>query len=83
MTGGQPYCEACYKAATCPSCHVCGHIVDGDGVKIGDKGDLGGTERIYHTQCVRCVLELETKVIRRFAKISQSLKRPLLGPSPG
>ena len=53
MTGGQPYCEVCYKAATCPSCHVCGHIVDGDGVKIGDKGDLGGTERIYHTQCVR------------------------------
>ena len=32
---------------------MCGHIVDGDGVKIGDKGDLGGTERIYHTQCVR------------------------------
>ena len=25
-----------------------------------------------------CRLELETKVIRRFAKISQSLRRPLL-----
>ena len=70
MTGGQPYCEACYKAATCPSCHVCGHIVDGDGVKIGDKGDLGGTERIYHTQCVRCVLELETKVAEDYTKFN-------------
>ena len=29
------------------------------------------------------VIELQTKVIRRFAKISQSRRRPLLGPSPG
>ena len=28
-------------------------------------------------------LELETKVKRRFTKISQSRRRPLLGPSPG
>ena len=30
-----------------------------------------------------CILELETKVIRRYAKISQSRRRPLLWPSPG
>ena len=29
------------------------------------------------------LIELETKVKRRFAKILQSLRRPLLGPSPG
>ena len=29
------------------------------------------------------VLVLETKVIRMFPKISQSRRRPLLGPSPG
>ena len=29
------------------------------------------------------LLELETKVKRRFAKFSQSQRRPLLGPSPG
>ena len=28
-------------------------------------------------------VELETKVIRRFPKISQSRRGPLLGPSPG
>ena len=28
-------------------------------------------------------LQLETKVIRMFPKISQSQRRPLLGPSPG
>ena len=28
-------------------------------------------------------LELQTKVKQRFAKISQSRRRPLLGPSPG
>ena len=28
-------------------------------------------------------VELETKVKRRFAKIRQSRRRPLLGPSPG
>ena len=49
--GGQPFCEGCYKMETCPSCCVCGHIVDGDGVKIG-KDDIGG-EKIYHTHCVR------------------------------
>ena len=29
------------------------------------------------------LLVLETKAIRTFAKISQSRRRPLLGPSPG
>ena len=29
------------------------------------------------------VLELQTKAMRRFANISQSRRRPLLGPSPG
>ena len=29
------------------------------------------------------ILELQTKVKRRFAKISQSQRWPLLGPSPG
>ena len=29
------------------------------------------------------VVQLETKVIRMFPKISQSRRRPLLGPSPG
>ena len=29
------------------------------------------------------LLERETKVIQRFVKISQSLRRTLLGPSPG
>ena len=47
----QPYCERCYKQETCPSCCVCGDIVDGDGVKIGED-DSG--QRIYHTDCVRC-----------------------------
>ena len=28
-------------------------------------------------------VELETKPIRRFVKLSQSRRRPLLGPSPG
>ena len=28
-------------------------------------------------------VELETKIIRRFPKISQSRRMPLLGPSPG
>ena len=28
-------------------------------------------------------IQLETKVIRMFPKISQSRRRPLLGPSPG
>ena len=28
-------------------------------------------------------IELQTKVKRRYAKISQSQRRPLLGPSPG
>ena len=31
----------------------------------------------------RAQLELQTKVIRRFPKILQSRRRPLLGPSPG
>ena len=31
----------------------------------------------------RYLIELQTKVIRKFAKISQSRRRPLLGPSSG
>ena len=34
-------------------------------------------------QEVELLVELETKVKRRYAKISQSHRRPLLGPSPG
>jgi len=48
ISNDHPYCEDCYKRETCPKCKVCDQIVDGDGVKIGDNGD------IYHTQCVRC-----------------------------
>ena len=51
LNNGQPYCEDCYKLETCPHCCVCGHIVDGDGVKIGQ--DDQGEEKIYHTKCVR------------------------------
>ena len=32
---------------------------------------------------LRWLVQLETKVIRMFPKISQSRRRPLLGPSPG
>ena len=32
---------------------------------------------------VGTVVELGTKVMRRFPKIAQSRRRPLLGPSPG
>ena len=44
---------------------------------------VGGT--MLETKLHRSPLELETKVIRRFLKISQSQRRPLLplGPSPG
>ena len=31
----------------------------------------------------RSEVELETEAMRRFAEISQSRRRPLLGPSPG
>ena len=34
-------------------------------------------------QEVELLVELETKAKRRYAKISQSRRRPLLGPSPG
>ena len=53
MHEDQPYCEQCYKEATCPTCVLCGDIVDGDGVKIGS--DQHGDAKIYHTQCVRYV----------------------------
>ena len=39
------------QAATCPSCALCGNIVDGDGVKIGTSGP--SAEKIYHIECVR------------------------------
>ena len=39
------------QAATCPSCALCGNIVDGDGVKIATSGRTA--ERIYHIECVR------------------------------
>ena len=37
---------------------------------------------LYTAPCCS-TLELETKVKQRFAKISQSRRKPLLGPSPG
>ena len=40
------------------------------------------TPHISHYHIAR-PLELKTKAIRRFGKISQSRRRPLLGPSPG
>ena len=42
-------------------------------------------KHVTEGQCsVRCYsLELETKVKRMFPKVSQSRRRPLLGPSPG
>ena len=36
-----------------------------------------------HCPARHCPVVLETKVIRMFPKISQSRRRPLLGPSPG
>ena len=45
-----PYCEDCYKEATCPSCALCSKIVDGDGVKIGSDNN---NNNIYHIDCVR------------------------------
>ena len=35
------------------------------------------------TDLVQCAVELQTKVIRRYAKILQSCRRPLLGTFPG
>ena len=45
---------------------------------------LSSTSNQYYACCINPapLVELETKVIRRFAKISQSRRRPLLGPSP-
>ena len=37
----------------------------------------------YLTKFLFCEVVLETKVIRMFPNISQSRRRPLLGPSPG
>ena len=39
------------QAATCPTCTMCGLIVDGDGVKIGSDGE--NNPNIYHIECVR------------------------------
>ena len=49
---------------------------------------LSSTSNTLHvvlTLNINCcpLIELERKVIRRFAKISQSRRRPLLGPFPG
>ena len=57
----------------CFRCHGCKKRLDG---KFFSKDE--------HAYCAKChkVIELQTKVIRRFPKISQSWRRPLLGPSP-
>ena len=55
------------------------------GLPPGDDPHLGGALVPVHPQRparVTLALELQTKVIRRFAKISQS-QSALLGPSPG
>ena len=46
---------------------------------------LGGImlETYIEVMVLVVIIELETKVIRRFAMISQSRRRPLLGPSSG
>jgi len=50
-----PVCEDCYKAATCPTCPVCGLLVAGDGIILrGVKGDEQGDGRTFHTECLNC-----------------------------
>ena len=57
-----------------------------------EEGNWVVVKRVGFTGYIRCALpllpaflgykvELETKIKRRFAKISQSRRRPLLGPS--
>ena len=56
------------------------------GLPPGDDPHLGGALVPVHPQRparVTLALELQTKVIRRYPKISQSRRRPLLGPFPG
>ena len=46
--------------------------------------EISSATQEVDTECsLSTVLQLETKVIRMFPKISQSRRRPLLGPSPG
>ena len=44
---------------------------------------LGRGQQLVRQPGEGCGVELETKAKRRFAKISQSPRRSLLGPSPG
>ena len=53
------------------------HSPDYKGVEANE-AIIDFLERIRHYE-----VELETKVIRGYLKISQSRRRPLLGPSPG
>ena len=43
----------------------------------------GGGSTVRMSRLAMFAVKLETKVKRRFARISQSWRRPLLGPSPG
>jgi len=58
----QPLCELCYKELTCPTCEVCGDLVDGDGVVMKEEEKLDKEkkevgmkeERVYHSHCLTC-----------------------------
>ena len=69
--------------------HEDGEAEHGVSDVVGDNHDDAGhgdvedaQEAVDDDQFVQ-ELQLETKVIRMFPKISQSRRRPLLGPSPG
>ena len=51
----------------------------GPGAEVGA---LGEQHQLLRGLALVSVIELETKVMRRFLKILQSRRRPLLGPSP-
>ena len=57
-------------------------------ISISD-GQTGGETSNWRLQCCGCIIgpvssvELETKVAEDYAKMSQSQRSPLLGPSPG
>ena len=61
-----------------------GVLVEGDGVPLGPVAVVEVAALLQHGAGVaQPAVVLETKVIRMFPKISQSRRRPLLGPSPG
>ena len=72
--------------------YLLGHPEPGSGPLCGGAGVLGAHGGLHLPPDVLPpharpeadpAVELETKVIRMFPKISQSRRRPLLGPSPG